>query len=84
MGTLYVNDQQVGQARIEATVPNFFSMEEGMDVGRDTASPVTDDYPVANNAFTGAIHWVKIDIGQDDASHLLDPELVLNSVMAQQ
>jgi arylsulfatase len=84
MGALYVNGEQVGQGRIERTVSYQFSLEEGLDVGRDTASPVTDDYPVGDNAFTGVIHFVKIDIGQDDASHLLDAELVLSNVMARQ
>jgi arylsulfatase len=83
-GTLFVNGQQVGQGRIDRTVSYQFSLEEGLDVGQDTASPVTDDYPVRDNAFTGQIGFVRIDIGADDASHLLDPQLVYGAVMAHQ
>lgn len=84
MGTLYVNNQQVGQARIEATVAYQFSFEEGLDVGRDTASPVTDDYAVGDNLFTGTIHSVTIGIGQDAVNHMLDEQLVYSNLMANQ
>ena len=45
---------------IENTVAYSFSLDEGMEVGCDLASPVTDDYPERNNAHR-AIHWVRID-----------------------
>ena len=34
------------------------------DVGRDTASPVSDDYTPEDSAFTGTVSWVQIDIGE--------------------
>ncbi|MDI9548504.1 MAG: arylsulfatase [Chloroflexota bacterium] len=83
-GTLFVNDVQAGQGHIENTVAYSFSLDEGMEVGCDLASPVTDDYPERNNAFTGAIHWVRIDIGQDSADHMLDPERLFDIAMAAQ
>jgi arylsulfatase len=83
-GTLYVDGEQVGQGRIERTVSYQFSLDEGLDVGRDTASPVTDDYPVRDNAFTGTLHNVRIDLGQDGADAHLSPELVIANVMARQ
>ena len=40
---LFVDGSQVGEGRIEATVPMLFSADETTDVGTDTATPVTDD-----------------------------------------
>ena len=79
-----MNGEQVGQGRIERTVSYQFSLDEGLDVGRDTASPVTDDYPVRDNAFTGHLHNVRIDLGQDGVDACLSPELVIANVMARQ
>ena len=42
--SLYVDGDKVGEGRVEATIPMVFSADETTDVGRDTASPVSDDY----------------------------------------
>ncbi len=84
MGTLFVNDEQVAQGRIENTVPMTFSLDEGMEVGMDLATPVTEAYPAHDNAFTGTIRSVTIAIAGDDTSHLLDPNLVFAAQMAAQ
>jgi arylsulfatase len=56
-----------------------------MDVGKDTASAVTDDYGSGDaNAFTGTIRWVQIDLEDDDVSHLEDPEQTYHRIMARQ
>jgi arylsulfatase len=55
-----------------------------MDVGVDLAAPVTEDYAADDNAFTGTIKSVTIEVGQDDVSYKLDPELVFNGLMAGQ
>ena len=55
-------------------MPFVFSADETMDIGGDLALPVTDDYPEGDaNAFQGKIHWVRIDLEDDDVSHL-EPE----------
>ena len=41
---LYVDGDKVGEGRVEATVPMVFSADETTDVGRDTATPVSNDY----------------------------------------
>jgi hypothetical protein len=64
LGTLYVNDKKVAEGRIERTQPMFFSADETADVGVDEAMPVTEDYKKGDNAFTGKIHSVKIDVGE--------------------
>jgi arylsulfatase len=84
-GTLLVNGDVAAEARIERTIPFIFSADETMDIGVDSASPVTDDYgPGEENAFTGRIQWVQIDLEDDDVSHLEDPEQTYHRVMARQ
>ena len=61
----------------------IFSADETCDLGEDTASPVADDYP-ANPAFTGRVHWVQLDIGDDDQDHLITPEQRLRVAMTRQ
>jgi arylsulfatase A-like enzyme len=84
--TLYVDGDQVGEGRVEGTVPMIFSGDETADVGSDTASPVSDDYGTGDNAFTGDVNWVQIDLGDDaeDADHLIAPEERLRVAMARQ
>ena len=74
------------QGRVEGTVPMVFSGDETTDVGSDTASPVSDDYGPADNAFNGRVKWVQIDLGEDaeDADHLITPEERLRVAMARQ
>jgi len=84
--TLYLDGDQVGEGRVEATVPLIFSGDETADVGRDTASPVSDDYEGESSVFTGTVNWVQIDLGEDaeDADHLITPEERLSVAMARQ
>src|SRR4029077_16380960 len=42
--TLYLDGDECGGGRGGETVPLIFSADETADVGRDTASPVSDDY----------------------------------------
>jgi hypothetical protein len=83
---LYVDGQQVGQGRVDATQPMMFSGDETADVGSDTASPVSDDYLGDSRVFTGTVNWVQIDLGEDaeDADHLITPEERLRVAMARQ
>jgi arylsulfatase len=84
--TLYLDGDQVGEGRVEATVPLIFSADETADVGRDTASPVSDDYEGESSVFTGTVNWVRVDLGEDaeDADHLITPEERLRVAMARQ
>jgi hypothetical protein len=50
---LYVDGVQQGEGRVDATVPLIFSADETADIGRDTASPVSDDYDAETSHFTG-------------------------------
>ena len=84
--TLYLDGDEVGEGRVEATVPLIFSGDETADVGSDTASPVSEDYAGESSVFTGTVNWVQIDLGEDaeDADHLITPEERLRVAMARQ
>jgi len=84
--TLYVDGDQAAEGRVEGTVPMIFSGDETADVGSDTASPVSDDYGPGDNAFTGDVNWVQIDLAEDaeDADHLITSDERLRVAMARQ
>ena len=81
---LYLDGNVGGEGRVEGTVPMVFSADETTDVGRDTASPVSDDYSPAESVFSGAINWVQLDIGADDQDHFISAEERLKVAMARQ
>jgi len=60
--TLLVNGQKVASGRIERTQGMIFSADETAGVGQDDATPVTTDYKERDNAFTGKILKVAIDV----------------------
>jgi arylsulfatase len=84
--SLYVDGAKVGEGRLEATVPLVFSADETADIGRDTASPVSDDYRGESSVLTGSVAWVRIDLGEDaaDADHFISPEERLQVLLARQ
>ena len=59
---LYVDDQKVAEGRIPKTEPFAFSADEGVDVGRDDETMVSNDYQPGKNSFTGRILKVTIDV----------------------
>ena len=83
---LYVDGEQVGEGRVDGTVPMLFSADETTDVGSDTATPVSDDYGPTDSEFTGNVQWVQLDIdaAAEDADHLIGPEERLRVAMARQ
>ena len=62
----------------------IFSGDETTDVGRDTGTSVSPDYPTTDNEFTGRIHWVQIDIDEnaEDLDHLITAEERFRIAMA--
>jgi arylsulfatase A-like enzyme len=52
--SLFIGDEVVGEGRIMTQPGNFSLAGEGLNVGKDPAEPITDDYPGASPyAFTG-------------------------------
>jgi arylsulfatase len=60
--TILVNGEKVASGRIEHTQPAVFSADETAGVGLDDATPVTTDYKERDNAFTGKILKVTVDV----------------------
>ena len=61
-GRIFVNGQQVAEGNIGNTTPFLFSADETADVGIDYATPVTEDYAEGDNAFTGTISKVTVEL----------------------
>src|SRR5213075_2136364 len=59
---LYVDGQKVAEGRIPKTQPYAFSGDEGVDVGVDNETMVSNDYKQGDNTFTGKIDKVIIDV----------------------
>ena len=62
LATLLVNGEKVASGRIERTQMAIFSADETAGVGKDDATPVTTDYKERDNAFTGKVLKVTLDV----------------------
>ena len=62
LATLSANGAKVASGRIERTQGMIFSADETAGVGMDDATPVTTDYKERDNAFTGKIVKVTVDV----------------------
>jgi arylsulfatase len=84
--TLVVDGSTIGEGRVDGTEPMVFSADETADVGRDTGSPVSDDYKGEGSVFNGNVNWVQIDIDEaaEDLDHLITPEERFRIAMARQ
>jgi len=80
IGRLYINNEKVGEAEISDTVRFVYAIDEAFDIGRDTGSPVTDEYK-AGAVFTGVIKKVVIDLAGE---RHIDPETEARIVMKRQ
>ena len=69
MVTITVNDKPAAQGRIERTTPFRMSIDETLDIGEDTGTPVSEDYRVPFK-FSG--HLKRVLIGLTE--HKLTPE----------
>jgi arylsulfatase len=63
LSRLSVDGAKVGETRVEKTIPYAYSADEGVDVGMDNETPVTEDYKEGNNKFTGAIVKIVVEKG---------------------
>ncbi|GAA1789995.1 arylsulfatase AtsD [Agromyces lapidis] len=82
--TLFHDGAEVGTGRVGATQPLVFSADETTDIGYESGTPVTDDYTTQSSRFTGKLHWVQIDLGDDDHDHFIDPDERMRIAMARQ
>ena len=62
-GTLFVNDEKVGEGRIEHTQSGIFSADETADVGIDLGTPVVEAIGAeAKSKFTGRIPKLTVQV----------------------
>lgn len=62
-GTLFINDRQVAQGRIERTQPMIFSADETADIGIDLATPVVEEIGSERKSrFNGHIPRVTVEV----------------------
>lgn len=58
---LSVDGKPAGEVRVLRTMPFIYSADEGVDVGSDNETTVTNDYKMGNNKFTGQIIKVTVE-----------------------
>jgi hypothetical protein len=65
--SLFIDDAKVGEGTIMTQPGNFSLVGEGLNVGKDPAEPITDDYPGRSPfAFTGGtIKEAVVDVSGD-------------------
>ncbi|MBI3466901.1 MAG: arylsulfatase [Planctomycetes bacterium] len=57
-----IDGQRAGEVRVPRTMPFIYSGDEGIDVGTDNETPVTEEYEEGNNKFNGTIHSVTVEL----------------------
>ncbi len=82
--TLFVDGDPVAEGHLERTVPLVYSYDETTDVGSDSGSTVSEEYDEATSRFPGTVNWVQIDVGAEDADHLISPDERWRVSMARQ
>jgi arylsulfatase len=74
VGTLLVDGKKVATGRIERTLAFRLSLDETLDCGEDTGTPISEDYRVPFK-FTGTLAKVVIDLTPDKLSAEDDQKL---------
>jgi arylsulfatase len=79
---LLVDGKNVAQGRIERTLPFRLSLDETLDCGEDTGTPVNEEYRVPFK-FTGTIKEVVIDqkpeqLSAEDTAKEKEAEAAIN------
>ena len=83
--TLFHDGAAVGAGRVERTQPIIFSADETTDIGYESAAPRSARTTrAATSRFTGRLHWVQLDLGDEDDDHFLDPDEWLRIAIARQ
>jgi hypothetical protein len=71
IGRLYINNDKVGEGQIPHTAKFRYSLDESFDIGRDSASPVSEEYKAGAQFSGGVIERVVIDLAGE---RHIDPE----------
>jgi arylsulfatase len=81
--SLYIDGDKTGEGRVDATAAMIFSADDTLDVGEEGGALVTEDYG-RDNAFSGSVNWVQIDLSIDDADHVVSDDERIRVAMARQ
>jgi arylsulfatase len=81
--SLYLDGNKLGEGRVDATAAMIFSADDTFDVGEEGGSVVTEDYG-HDNAFSGSVNWVQIDLSTDDGDHMVTDDERIRVAMARQ
>ena len=84
--TLFVDGVKAGEGRVDATLAMVYSADDGCDVGLDSGSPVSPDYPAGKNAFNGTVRGVQLAIAEnaEEAGHKVEVETAIALAMSRQ
>jgi arylsulfatase len=61
---LYVDGLKVAEGYVPKTQPFMYSADEGVDVGMDNETNVSNDYKEGDNKFSGRIKKVTVNVAQ--------------------
>jgi len=81
IGRLYIDGNKVGEGQIQRTIKYRYSLDESFDIGRDSASPVSEEYKGGAQFTGGTIDKVVIDL---EGERHVDPETDAGIVMKRQ
>jgi len=59
--SLYANGDKIAEGRVEKSIPNRVTLDETLDIGFDTGTPVMEGYDMPF-AFTGNLSAVTIEL----------------------
>jgi len=59
--TLFANGKKMGEGRVEKSIPNRVTLDETLDIGFDTGTPVTEGYDMPFR-FTGQLKSLTIEL----------------------
>ena len=82
--TLYYDGQPAGEGKVLVTQPMVFSATEGVEIGRELGTTVMPKSNPKASVFNGEIKWVELSIGDDDHSHMIEPEDFIHMIMSRQ
>jgi hypothetical protein len=82
--TLYYDGEKTGEGKITLTEPMLFTATETAEVGRELGTPIIAGTSPQDTEFTGKIKWVELSTGEDDHTHMLDPDSIMQMLMSKQ
>jgi len=83
--SLFVDGDEVAEGKVEATLSNIFSADDGLDVGEDSGAPVSPDYGPVGNHFNGEVKGVQLSIAEgENEGQVVDPKDAVRAMFGRQ